>query len=293
MDLLTLRYFQTVARLQHVSRAAEQLHVAQPALSRVIRRLEDDLGAPLFDRTGRAVRLNRFGAAYLRRVDRALAELDGGRAELADAVGLDRGTVTVAAETLRLLTPLVAAFLRDHPGVDLRLVESDPRGMTDRLRAGQLDFAFASQPLADPSLRARELIREEVLLVVPAGHRLAAEARVPVAELAGERLITSRPGHWLRTLVERLFADAGIRPEVSCECNEPTVMLDLIGAGLGVGFGPSSARFADPRATVVPTSLDVADCHRTLSLVWCDGAYLSAAARLFRDRAIGHFRLPQ
>ena len=91
VDLLQLRYFQAVARHQHVSRAAAELHVAQPALSRAIARLEAELGVPLFDRRGRRVRLNRFGAMFLARAERALGELDQGQHELRDAAGLAQG----------------------------------------------------------------------------------------------------------------------------------------------------------------------------------------------------------
>src|ERR671935_1288427 len=92
MDLLQLHYFRTVARLEHVTRAAEELRVAQPALSRTIARLEAELGVPLFDRLGRRLALNRFGAAFLVRVDRALGELEEARRELQDSAGLARGS---------------------------------------------------------------------------------------------------------------------------------------------------------------------------------------------------------
>ena len=97
MDLLQLHYFQTVARLEHVTRAAEELRVAQPALSKTIARLEAELGVPLFDRRGRRVALNAGGRAFLRHVHRVFREVEDGRLELADLAGLARGSVTVAA----------------------------------------------------------------------------------------------------------------------------------------------------------------------------------------------------
>ena len=133
MDLLQLRYFQAVARHQHVSRAAAELHVAQPALSRAIARLETELGVPLFDRRGRRIRLNRFGAMFLARAGRALGELDQGQHELRDAAGLAQGTVAVAAETLRTLSGLVAGFLAGHPGVSFRLYQSPAPVMAARI----------------------------------------------------------------------------------------------------------------------------------------------------------------
>jgi DNA-binding transcriptional LysR family regulator len=288
MDLLGLRYFQAVARREHLSRAAAELRVAQPSLSRSIARLESELGVPLFDRHGRRVQLNRFGTAFLRRVDRALAELDDARQELADAAGLDRGSVAVAAETLRPLTELLQGFLAEHPQVDLRLYELDADTMTRRLRAGEIDLGFASQPLTGPGLRSVEVSRDEVLAAVPPGHALTAHSSLTVETLAGQPLIVTHPGHWLRALVDRLFAQAGLRPHIVCEINEPTVMLELINAGLGVGLGPAAARAAATRTPVAWLPVEAPDCHRVLTIVWREDTYLSAAARHLREFAGRH-----
>src|SRR5690242_6637619 len=243
MDLLQLRYFQAVARHQHVSRAAAELRVAQPALSRAIARLEAELGVPLFDRRGRRVRLNRFGAMFLARAGRALDELDQGQHELRDAAGLAQGTVAVAAETLRMLSGLVAGFLAGHPGVRFRLFQSPAPAMAAQLQAGEVDLCLASQPLLGPALASAglvsiELLSEEVLLAVPPSHRLAGRTRAGVGELAGEPFVTTRPGYWQRVLSDRLFTDAVI----VCEGDEPYVIQGLIRAGLGSGLSPAMAR---------------------------------------------------
>ncbi|MFJ7212592.1 LysR family transcriptional regulator [Amycolatopsis sp. NPDC098790] len=288
MDLLQLRYFQAVARREHLSQAAAELRVAQPSLSRAIARLEADLGVPLFDRVGRGLRLNRFGAGYLRRVDRALAELDDARRELADSAGLDHGSVSVAAETLLTLTGVVTEFRAAHAGVDIRLYQSSATEMANQLRAGEVDLCFASQPLPGADLRTRELLHEEVLLAVPVGHRLAGRKRVRIADLAGEPFVTTRPGYWPRELADRLFAAAGLRPEYTCESDEPGATGDLIGAGLGIGLVPAYSR----SATHIPgvwLHVDAPGCHRTLNLVWRADAYLSVAAERLSGFAAEYF----
>lgn len=288
MDLLQLRYFQAVARREHLSRAAAELRVAQPSLSRAIARLEADLGVPLFDRVGRGLRLNRFGAGFLRRVDRVLRELEDARRELNDAAGLERGSVAVAAETLLTLTGVVKEFRAAHPGVDIRLYQSSATEMANQLRAGEIDLCFASQPLPGPDFRTRELLREEVLLAVPVGHRLAGRKRIRLEELAGEPFVTTRPGYWPRELADRLFAEAGLRPEYTCESDEPGATGDLIGAGLGVGLVPAFSRSATHIAGVW-LQLDVPDCHRTLNLVWRADAYFPLAAQRLSDFASDYF----
>ncbi len=273
VDLLQLRYFQAVARHQHVSRAAAELRVAQPALSRAIARLEAELGVPLFDRRGRRVRLNRFGAMFLARADRALDELDQGQHELRDAAGLAQGTVAVAAETLRTLSGLVAGFLAGHPGVRFRLFQSPAPVMAAQLQAGEVDLCLASQPLPGPALASAELLsiellREEVLLAVPPSHRLAGRTRAAVSELAGEPFVTTRPGYWQRA---------------------PYAIRGLISAGVGIGLMPAMARRLAPDPPVGWLHLDV-PCRRTLSLVWRAGAYQPAAARALTEFAAGYFR---
>ncbi|MFE0046138.1 LysR family transcriptional regulator [Streptomyces albireticuli] len=287
MDLLSLRYFQVVARHQHISRAAEELRVAQPSVSRTIIRLESELGIPLFDRQGRRIRLNEHGAAFLRRVERALAELDDARREMADAAGDGPGRVAVAAETLLQLAGVLPAFRERRPGVEVRLFQAPLESMRRHLRSAEVDFALASQPLAGPELCSVELAREEVLLAVPPGHPLAGRERVTVAELAGEEFVSTRAGHWQRSLLERLFAREGLAPRVVCEGDEAAATPELIGAGLGIGLMPAVARRTlGERSPVTWLRLDAADCHRTLTLVWREGAHLSPAALEFRRLAM-------
>ena len=290
VDLIQLRYFQAVARHQHVSRAAAELHVAQPALSRSIARLEAELGVPLFDRRGRRVQLNRFGAMFLARAGRALGELEQGQHELRDAAGLTQGTVAIAAETLRTVSGLVAGFLAGHPDVRFRLCQSPAPLMSAQLQAGEVDLCLASQPLSGAALRSVELLSEEVLLAVPPSHNLARHTHAEVSALAGEPFVATRPGYWQRALTDRIFAGSGTEPVIVCEGDEPYAIRGLISAGVGIGLMPAMARRLAPDPPVSWLRLDAPDCRRTLSLVWRADAYLPAAARALADFAAGYFR---
>ncbi|GGS14736.1 transcriptional regulator [Streptomyces aureoverticillatus] len=285
MDLLQLRYFQTVARFEHISRAAEELRVAQPSLSRTLARLEAELGTPLFDRQGRRIRLNPYGAMFLRHVDRALSELDDGRRALRDARDTGLGRVSVASETLLTVTHLLGSFRADHPGADVRLYQSNAAEMSRQLRAGEVDFCVASQPLTGTNLESVELAREEVLLAVPPGHWLDGRESVTIPEVADEPFVTTRPGQWQRTLLDQLFTAEGLTPRLSCEGDEPGASQDMISAGLGIGLIPAMSRQAGT-ATRVPVAwvhLDAPGCHRVLTLVRNRDTYLSEAALKFRE----------
>lgn len=289
MELLQLRYFVQVARRQHITEAATELRVAQPSLSRSIARLEKELRVPLFERTGRRIRLNRFGEILLAHVDRALRELDDARLELADAAGEEVGGVAVAAETLRAVTDLVARFRAQAPGVRFRLYQSSAAAMAAQLRAGEIDLALASQPLPGADLDAVDLFSEEVLLAVPLDHPLAQRRRVAVAELADESFVVTRAGQWQRTVLDQLFAAIGRAPVIACEGDEPAAVRGLIAAGIGIGLLPAVSRDTTDSPPVAWLHLGTAAARRTLRLYWRRDSYLTGAARRLRDFTIDSF----
>ncbi|WP_086850527.1 LysR family transcriptional regulator [Amycolatopsis kentuckyensis] len=284
MDLGTLRQFLVVARLEHLSRAAEELRVAQPSLSRTIARLENELGTPLFDRAGR-LRLNDAGKLFRGYVERALGELDAGRRAVADAEGF--GTVRLASETFLTLTRPLAAFKRAHPDVEVELHQLSADAMARALRAQEIDLCVASQPIPDEGLTGVQLLDEPVLVATPLGHRLADRTSVRVEDLAGEPFVTARRGHWHRRLLDRLFAARDLTPKIVFEGDEPGAIQELISAGMGIGLNPAMARRVAAQVPVAWIPVDSPDCRRTITLFWAAGDRLPAAARLMRDTLTG------
>ncbi|MFG3344771.1 LysR family transcriptional regulator [Streptomyces sp. NPDC048018] len=282
MDLHSLRQFVVVARLEHLSRAAEELRVAQPSLSRTIARLEGDLGTPLFDR-GSRLRLNDAGRIFLRHVERSLGELDAGRRAVAESTGEGFGTVRLGSETFLTLTGPLGAFKRAHPAVEVELHQMDAEEMARRLRAREVDLCVASQPVRGEGLEAVELLDEAVWVVAPLDHPLAGRASVTVAELADEPFVTTHRGHWQRRLLDRLFTGNGLAPpKIVCQGDEPSATAILVGAGLGIGLIPDMARRSATRAPVAWIAVEGPDCRRTLTLLRSAAGEPAGAARLMR-----------
>lgn len=281
MELNSLRQFLVVARLEHLSRAAEELRVAQPSLSRTIGRLESELGVPLFDHSGR-LRLNDTGKLFRAHVERAVGELDAGRRAVADAVGQGLGSVRLASETFLTLTAPLAAFKRAHPAADIGLHWSPAQDMGRLLRAQEVDLCVASQPVHAEGLESTRLFEEAVGVVVHSDHPLARRTSVTVEELADQPFITARKGHWLRLLLDQLFAARGLTPKIVCESDEHTAIASLISAGLGIGLVPEFARRGAPPAPAAWIDVDSPDCRRSVTLYWGADSRLSAAARLLR-----------
>ncbi|GAA2130082.1 LysR family transcriptional regulator [Actinomadura napierensis] len=281
MDLNSLRQFLVVARLEHLSGAAEELRVAQPSLSRTIARLESELGTPLFDRAGR-LRLNDTGKLFRGHVERALGELEAGRRAVAEAAGEGFGTVRLASETFLTFTGPLAAYKQAHPDIEVELHQMPAADMARALHAQDVDLCAASQPVRGDGLESVRLLDEQVWLATPLDHPLAGRSSVTVDELAGEPFIAAHRGHWQRRLLDRLFAARDLAPRIVCEGDEVSAIAELIKAGLGIGLVPALARRTDSVASVAWIAVDSPDCRRALTLHWGAGSRLSTAARLMR-----------
>ncbi|MEQ4721017.1 LysR substrate-binding domain-containing protein [Nonomuraea sp. B19D2] len=281
MDLNTLRQFVVVARLEHLSRAAEELRVAQPSLSRTIARLESELGTPLFDRSGR-LRLNDAGKLFLGYVERSLGELDAGCRAVAEAISEGVGTVRLASETFLTLTGPLAAYKRAHPDIEVELRWMAAEDMARHLRAQEVDLCVASQPISAEGLTAVQLLDDAVGVATPLGHPLASRTSVSIDELAGQPFVSARKGHWQRRLLDRLFAARGLTPKIVCEVDESSAIADLISAGLGIGLVPAFARRSSMRTAAAWIAVDSPDCRRAVTLYWGADSHLSTAARLMR-----------
>lgn len=281
MDLNTLRQFLVVARLEHLSRAADELRVAQPSLSRTIARLENELGTPLFDRSGR-LRLNDTGELFRGYVERSIGELDAGRRAVTEATSGGFGTVRLASETFLTFTGPLAAYKRAHPDIEVELHQMAATEMARHLLAQDIDLCVASQPIHADGLESVQLLDEAVWLATPVDHPLACRTSVTVDDLADQPFISARKGHWQRRLLDRLFATRDLTPRIVCEGDELSAIAALIQAGLGIGLVPALARRSAPDVPTGWIAVDSPECRRILTLHWGTGSHLSTAARLMR-----------
>ena len=222
MELRQLRYLVALDDERHFTRAAARLHIAQPALSQQIKRLEDELGLALVDRTTRHVALTPAGELLTQRARRALAEVDAAGEELSELSGLRTGRVVIGAmrSTGRFdLSSLFAAFHERHPHVDLVVREEPSEVMLERLHGDALDVAFLSVNRLDagPDIQVHPLIDEPLVALFAPSHPLAGRRVVDMTELRDERFVVFGEGSSLRRIVAagrargRVRARAGVR----------------------------------------------------------------------------------
>lgn len=186
MDVKQLKALVTVVEAGSVTKAAVLLHLVQPAVTRQIRALEDELGVALFERTGHGMRPTAAGLSMANRARRALTELDRARAELAVTRGTVTGIVSVG--------PLVSAVLHDHPGIELRVLTAYSGYLQQWLDADDLDLSLLYNLESTPSLNMRPLVREKLWVVAPAAAGLQADKPLAVADLAARPLVLPAPG---------------------------------------------------------------------------------------------------
>jgi LysR family transcriptional activator of glutamate synthase operon len=284
MELRQLRYVEAVARHRHFTRAAEELHVAQSALSHQIRRLERELGADLFERTSRAVTVTEAGETVARRARGILAEVDGVRDEVDELRGLTRGRVSVGA-TLpagELDVPLLLVrFSEAFPGIEVDLHEGTAGDMRRYLEEDRIDAAFSLLAGDAPAeFEVEVLSEEEVVAAFPAGAAPGRD-RIGAGELARHSLITPRTGSAIKRAVDDFFARAGQPMRISLESGDPFLLRCLVSSGFGAAVLPASLTHREG------PPIDVRGLRPAIrlpaTLIWRKGRHLRPAARAFID----------
>jgi DNA-binding transcriptional LysR family regulator len=280
-----LAYFRAVGRSGNVSRAAEDLGISQPALSRAIARLERDLGVELFVRTGRSIALSRYGNAFLRRVERALDEIEEARREIVDLARVDRSSVSLGfLRTLgaALVPQLVRSFRAEYPDVHFTFTQNNGAALETMLLAGTISLALTVGPPSLPALKWDRVTTQRFVLIVPAEHRFARRATVKLADLRDETFISFKPGHAVRDFTDALCRDVGFAPEIAFEADESNSIRGFVNAGFGVALVPQTGTAED-----VP-SIRIADqqAEREVGIAWLGARPLTGAEWAFSYFAV-------
>ena len=233
-----------VARAGTFTRAAEQEGVTQPSLSQQVRKLEDSLGMPLFERRGRSVRLTQAGQRLLPQARTLLRQAAEARQSLSELRNRVSGPLAVGAIPTVMpywLAPQIAGFQSRYGEVELQLVENITARLIEGLQTGDLDLAIVSLPISFPDIVCSELFREELLSVLPSGHSLANLPTLDPRRISGERLLVLREGHCFRK--DALAAcRRGLRePGTVFESDQFSSIFALVANGFGISVAPKMA----------------------------------------------------
>jgi len=269
MELRQLEYFVAVAEEQNFTRAADRVHISQSGISAQIRQLEKEMGAELFDRSGRTATLTVAGKAALEHARAALAAADAVGQAVGEVSDVLRGRLRLGMVVGCTVTPLfeaLAAFHRAHPGVELSLTEDSSDRMADGVRTGELDAALIGTAGAPPSeVESLTVVSEPLVAVVPAGHPVAAEREFTVRVLCAYPLICMPRGTGLRAVLDGACAAQGLKPAVVVEAGAADAIADMAARGLGVGVLSASMAGRYPLTARVVAGVET---PAVLALIW-------------------------
>lgn len=288
MEIHQLRYFVAVADEGSFSRAAAKVRVAQPSLSQQIRKLEAEVGQPLFDRLPRSVMLTEAGRCLIDYARQILASIGDARRCVDELKGEIAGKVAVGAiPTIApyVLPELVVTFQKHYPDVTLEIVEDVTDGITRRIEGGELDVALASTCRQTPTLRRESLGNEQLLALVPKEHPLAKKTLIELDDLKSQRFLLLHEMHCLSQQVNHLLESHRLRPEIALAGSQLSTIGNMVAASIGISIVPQMMvkHHATPGCVSLPFAPPVPE--RELNLLYNPLRFQSKAAAAFREEA--------
>lgn len=286
MELNQLHYFQVVAKYQHMTRAAEELHISQSSLSKTIAMLENEVGTRLFDRIGRRIVLNSVGKQFLERIDRGLMEIDDA---VREAAAEDHGVVSFATSNPPICAAYLYDFICEHPNIHLQHYPMPYKRIREALEQGQIDFAISYDSLTSDTVAWDVLGWEEVLLLVSEKHPLASEGSVPLEKMHGDAFVFNNADFGISEIGSDFCRKAGFEPRICFEGDLMKMALQIVADNIAVMFMSSyeylwhtescnrDPIFGQLRALHITSP----DCHRSIGLGYLKNRYMSPSAKLF------------
>jgi DNA-binding transcriptional LysR family regulator len=264
MELRQLLHFVAVAEEESFTRAAQCSNIVQSALSTSIRQLEEELGAKLFVRNTRKVRLTAVGRAFLEKANIALEALRQGKELVADIRSLRRGKLALGTvqslPSFIDLPALLETFHDQHPDIEVRLCQGSASHLIEKIRSREIELVILPVEAAHPDLSSQMICCDLLVLACAMEHHLAEMDKVTLKELSGESFIDFEPTYGTRELVDHAFADARLERRVAFEVSDLNTLLELVARGLGVALIPQAVALARKNSIAHVQLADVEIC---------------------------------
>lgn len=281
MELRQLEYFCMVSKLSNFTKAAEQLYVSQPAITKAIRNLEEELALTLFYRDKKRVVLTLEGQLFLVQAEKILHTVQQAVAELANCTTKEKGTINLAVPPMigaDLFPDIFTKFTRAYPHINLVVTEDGSVSSLDRIKAGELELGIIILPDNSDSICSFTVTEEEYLLCVPRGHALARETAVDFCQLRSEKFILLKPGFYQHHAIINRCLNKNFMPEIIFSSSYIRTIKSLIANGSGVSFLMRMSTQNDPQVITIPLTEPI---KVQIGVVWKDGAPLSPACKAF------------
>ncbi|PFO09387.1 LysR family transcriptional regulator [Bacillus sp. AFS076308] len=288
MNLKHLEYFRVLAKFEHYTLAAEQLSIAQPSLTYAISELEKELGVYLFEKSGRNIRLTKYGSIFLQYVNKSLNSLDEGQRIINDLVSPNKGTIDLSfIYTLgsRFVPTMVKNFLsiEKHKDISFSFSQGTTQNIIEGLKSDKYDLAFCSYIEDEPNIDFIPLVKQNLVLVVPSGHPLASYTSIDLKDTEPFPFVYFDKGSGLRRLSDRLFKEVDITPNIAFEVEEDSAAIGLVSMNYGIALLPDIWMLKHFDVRVLP--IRNPPYERFIYLATVKNKYLSPVVHLFRDFA--------
>lgn len=290
MEWQRLEYFQTMAKVQHMTRAAEMLSISQPALSRSIAGLEEEIGVPLFDRQGRSIVLNRYGHMFLQRVNRIIKEMNDGLEDIQQLINPEKGEVSLGfLHTLGTSTVpnIIRAFHKQFPHITFQFKQNHTHTQLQQLKTGELDLCLLASMEEENQIEWTELWRDELYIIIQNNHPLASHKSISLNDIAGESFISMKKGYALRKTTDEIFENLSLTPNVSFEGDEVATVAGFVAAGLGYSILPDGGEIHSNK--IAKLHINDVKCERIIGMAVVENRYLSPAAKQFQQFVLDYF----
>ncbi|MEC2307111.1 LysR family transcriptional regulator [Bacillus atrophaeus] len=286
MELLQLKYFQTVAFTEHMSKAAKLLNIAQPSLSLTIKRLEDELGTKLFERKGRNIQLSSSGKILLKHVNRIFTEIENAQMEIQSEEHQIANAIRISISNARFLSKLISEYINRFPESKIQQGIGVKSGIMTSLKKGDIDLGIASHPIQDEEIESCVLINEDIVLVLPSNHRYADKTEISLRQVADEPFISLANNEEYSGFTTSLCEKAGFSPNNAFEVDS-NLLVEIIKLDQGVALLPISVC-----RTLGLHYIKIADNSATypVGLSWIRHKVLSSSVRNFRDFIISYYK---
>ena len=292
MEIQQFRYFLTAARYENLTKAAEELHIAQPALSQSVKRLETELGVSLFDRKNHRIELNEQGKLLKKRLIPLMESIDNLKDELWESVYSSEGTIYLNfLSASNLITNCIISYRAQKPDVQFQVSQLEMMENCDIHIESRIAMSVTPphpQELPEGIVR-REYLREEIFLAVPPDSKFAKHKTIDLREVKEENFIRLGNGWQLRMICDDFCRRAGIRPQAVFESNSPESVRNLVAAGLGIGFWPEKAWGGPPGHGVDLIPIRYPNCRRDLVVTMFEQAKDKPVVDEFMDYFCRYF----
>ncbi|MEJ2621569.1 MAG: LysR substrate-binding domain-containing protein [Candidatus Thiodiazotropha sp.] len=285
MNLKQLSYFKAVVEQGGFSAAARQLHIAQPAISIAIRKLESELELTLLQRSERRISATTEGEVLLQHAQRLLEQARITSLEMSELRGLTKGEVRIGIPSMLgsyYFPPFLMGFKHRYPALRLSVYEQGTRRLQEMIRCGELDLGVVVADAPPTELETRFLTREEMVACVPKDHPFASKPSITKDEFFSQELVVFKPGYFLREFIDRFSQQRGEAPIIAFETNLIPLTKAIVRQGFGITTFLRMVIEQDPQQDLVAVPF-TEPVYLDLSLAWKKDGYLSRADRAFVD----------